>query len=74
MLPWCESILGVTVEGVQGNQVHLSGLRYLGVFWNGGSTLEFLSNILLRVPPPEMRQERWASFPVEAGKGTLISS
>ena len=29
---WCESILSVTVEAVQGNQVLWSGLRYLGYF------------------------------------------
>ena len=28
--PWCESILGVTVETVQGNQVHLEWTETIG--------------------------------------------
>ena len=36
--------------------------------------LKFLSTILLRVPPLEMRRKCWESFRDEAGKGTLISS
>ena len=36
--PWCQLKLGATVEAVQGNQVHLGGLKLLLVFWNGGTT------------------------------------
>ena len=41
--PWCESILGLKVETVQGKQVSLEGLRHLEDSMNGGTTLEFLS-------------------------------
>ena len=51
-----------------------SGLRHLGVFWNGGNALQFLTTFLLRVPPPEMQEESRESFPDEAVKGTLILS
>ena len=44
--PSCESVVKVTVEAVQGNQVHLGGMKHLEVFWHGGTTpgvsLEFL--------------------------------
>ena len=30
---WCESILGVTVEAVQGNQVHWEWTETFGVLW-----------------------------------------
>ena len=33
--PWCESILGLKVEAVQGKQVSLNGLRHLGDSGNG---------------------------------------
>ena len=52
--PWCESILGLKVEAVQGNWFPWNGLRNLGDSGNGGTTLEFLSgdsnseHILLR--------------------------
>ena len=36
--------------------------------------LEFLSTFLLRVPLLDMRLESQESFPVESGKGTLITS
>ena len=32
---WCESILGVTVEAVHGNQVHLEWTETFGGLWNG---------------------------------------
>ena len=41
--PWCESILGLKVEAVQGKQVPWNGLRNLRDSGNGGTTLEFLS-------------------------------
>ena len=52
--PWWESILGVKVLAVQGKQVLWNGLRHLGDSGNGGTTLEFLSPFLWRVPPLEM--------------------
>ena len=72
--PWCELILGVKVEAVQGNLVHLECTETSGGSWNGGTTLEFLSAFLLRGPPLEMRWEPGEFFPKEAGKGSLISS
>ena len=72
--PWCESILGLKVEAVQGKQVYLDGLRHLGDSGNGGTTLEFLSPFLWRAPPLEMRRERRDFFPDDAGKGSLLSS
>ena len=50
------------------------GLRHLGDCGNGGTTLEFLSPFLWRVPPLEMRRERREFFPGRAGKGFLLSS
>ena len=38
MPPWCESILGMKVEAVQGNQVPLEWTETFGGFWNGGMT------------------------------------
>ena len=52
--PWCESILGLKVEAVQGKQVSLNELRHLGDSGNGGTTLEFLSPFLWSAPPLEM--------------------
>ena len=60
--PWCESILGLKVEAVQGIKVSLNGLRHLGDSGNGGTTLEFLSPFLWRSPPLEMRREHWELF------------
>ena len=40
--PWCESILGLRVEAVQGNRFPWNGLRHLADSGNGGKTLEFL--------------------------------
>ena len=72
--PWCESILGVKVEAVQGIQVSLVWTETSGGLWNGGTTLEFLSPFLLRAPPLEMRRKHREFFPDHAGKGSLLSS
>ena len=72
--PWCESILGLKVEAVQGKQVSPNGLRHLGDSENGGTTLEILSPFLWRAPPLEMRREHREFFPDHAGKGSLLSS
>ena len=72
--PWCESILGLKVEAVQGKQVPWNGLRHLGDSGNGGTTLEFLSPFLWRAPPLEMRRKHREFFPDDAGKGSLFSS
>ena len=72
MLPWCESILGLKVEAVQGKQVPWNGLRHLGDSGNGGTTLEFLSPFLWRAPPLEMRRKRQEFFPEHEGKDPFI--
>ena len=72
--PWCESILGLKVEAVQGKQVSLNGLRHLGDSGNGGTTLEFLSPFLWRAPPLEKRRQCREFFPEHAGKGSPLSS
>ena len=72
--PWCESILGLKVEAVQGKQVSLNGLRHLGDSGNGGRTLEFLSPFLWRAPPLEQRREHRNFFPDQGGKGSFLSS
>ena len=72
--PWCESILGLKVEAVQGKQVSREWTETSGGLWECGTTLEFLSPFLCRAPPLEMRRERWEFFPKHAGKGSLLSS
>ena len=72
--PWCESILGVKVEAVQGIQVSLVWTETSGGLWNGGTTLEFLSPFLWRAPPLEMGRKCREFFPDHAGKGSLPSS
>ena len=66
--PWCESILGLKVEAVQGNSFPWNGLRHLGDSGNGGTTLEFVSPFLWRAPPLEMRREHREIFPEHEGK------
>ena len=72
--PWCESILGLKVEAVQGKQVSLEWTETSGDSGNGGTTLEFLSRFLSRARPLEMQRERGEFFPHHAGKGSLLSS
>ena len=72
--PWCESILGLKVEAVQGKQVSLEWTDNSGCSGNGDTTLEFLSPFLWRGPPLEMQGEHWEFFPNHAGKGFLLSS
>ena len=72
--PWCESILGLKVEAVQGKRFPGNGLRHLGDSGNGGTTKEFLSTFLWRAHPLEKRRERGEFFPDHAGKGSLLSS
>ena len=72
--PWCESILGLKVEALQGRQVSLELTETSRGLWECGTTLEFLSPFLWRAPPLEMRRERREFFPEHAGKGSLLSS
>ena len=71
---WCESILGLKVEAVQGKQVSLEWTEKSGGLWEWGLILEFLSSFLWRAPPLEMRRERREFFPDHAGKGSFLSS
>ena len=72
--PWCESILGLKVEAVQGKQVSLEWTETSGGLWECDRTLEFRSTFLWRAPPLELRWERREFFPDHAGKGSLLSS
>ena len=72
--PWCESILGLKVEAVQGKQFSLEWTETSGGSGNGETTLEFLSPFLWRAPPLEMRGERPEFFPEHAVKGSLLKS
>ena len=55
--PWCESILGLTVEAVMGKQVSLEWTETSGGLWEWGLILDFFSPFLWRAPPLEMRRE-----------------
>ena len=72
--PWCELILGLKVKTVQENRFPWNELRHLGDSGNGGTTLEFLSPFLWRVPSLEKRLERREFFPEHARIGSLLSS
>ena len=72
--PWCESILGLKFEAVQGKQVSLNGLRHLGDSGNGHTTLEFLSLFLWRAPALGMQLESREFIPDDAGTGSHLSS
>ena len=73
-LQWCfESILGVTIESVQGNQVYLECIGKSGSFGMVARPVEFLLSVQLKPPPLQLQRECWDSFPEEVGKGTLIS-
>ena len=72
--PWCESILGLNVEAVQGKQdsqewTETSG--GLGEWWHdSGVPLAFP----WRAPPLEMPRESREFFPDHTGKGSLLSN
>ena len=52
-----ESILGLTVESLQGNQVYLEWIEISGSFGMVAGPLEFLSTFKLRLPPLEVHRE-----------------
>ena len=72
MPPWCESILGLKVEAVQGKQVCLEWTEVSWGLWEWGLILEFLSPFLWRAPPLEMRRKGREFFPDDEGKGSLF--
>ena len=71
--PWCDSILGLKIEAVQGKQVSLVWTEKSGASGNGGMTLEFLSPFLWRAPPLDLRREHWEFFPEHTGKRYLTA-
>ena len=71
-LPSCfESILGVTVESVQGSQVYLEWIGTSGTFGMGATPAVPLE-CQVETTPLEVWWECRDSCPVEAGKWTLI--
>ena len=72
--PWCESILGLKVEELQGEQVSLEWTETCGGLWECGTTLEFLSPFLWRAPLLDMLWEPREFFPDHAGNVSLLSS
>ena len=72
--PWCESILSLKVEAVQGKKFSLEWTEISGGLWECGTTLGFLLPFQWREPPLEMRREGQEFFPDYAGKGFLLSS
>ena len=72
--PWCESILGLKFEAVQGKQVSLKWTETSGGLWewwpDPGVPLAFPAER----PALEMRRERRKFFPDHTGKGYLLSS
>ena len=72
--PWCEQILGLKVEAVQGKQFSLEWTETSGVSGNGDTTLEFLSPFLWRANPLEMRREGREFFSDHAGFVSLLWS
>ena len=71
---WCESILGLKVEAVQGKQVSLEWTETSGGLWewwhDNGVPLAYL----VESASNQMRREHREFFPVHAGKGSLLSS
>ena len=68
--PSCfESILGVTIESVQGSQVYLECIVTSGSFEIVVRPLEFLSSVNLRPPSLEVRGELRESFLTNQGNG-----
>ena len=66
--PWCDSILVLKVVAVQGKQVSLEWTETSGGLWEWWHDLEFLSPLLFRAPPLDMRWERREFFPDTQGK------
>ena len=63
----------MSFESLQENQVYLECIGTLGSFGMVAQPWEFFSNVKLRLPPLEVRQERQDSFPDKTGKWALIS-
>ena len=72
--PWCESILGLKIEAVQGKQVSLEWTETSGGLWewwhDPGVPLAFPVESTSSGDATELRE----FFPEHAGKGSLLSS
>ena len=66
--PWCESILGLTVEAVKGKQVSLEWTETSGGLWECCTTLEFLSPFLWERFLLRCDGNAGNSFPTTQGK------
>ena len=66
--PWCDSILGLKVEAVQGKPVSLELTETSRGLWEWWHDLDFLSPLLFREPPLELPRERREFFPDTQGK------
>ena len=74
VLQWCDSILGLKVEAGQGKQFSLEWTETHGGLWEWWHDPDFLSSLVWRAPPLEMRWERREFLTEHAGKGSLLSS
>ena len=66
--PWCESILGLTVEAVQGKQVSREWTETSGGLWECCTTLEFLLPFLWERLLLRCDGNAGNSFPTTQGK------
>ena len=71
--PYCESILGLKVEAVQGKQVSLEWTETSGGLWEWWHDLGVPLAFPVESAPLGMRQECGEFFPDHAGKGSLLS-
>ena len=72
--PWCESILGLKVDAVKGNQVSLEWTEISGGLWEWWDDPGVLLGIPVESASFEMRWERREFLADHAGKGSLLSS
>ena len=72
--PWCELILGLKVEAVQGKQVSLEWTETSGGLWEWWHDLGLPLAFPVESAPLGMRRECREFFPDHAGKGSLLSS
>ena len=72
--PWCESILGLKVEALQGKQVSLEWTETSGGLWEWWHD----PGVPLAVPVESATSldatEPWEFYPYHAGEGCLLSS
>ena len=68
MPPWCESILGLNVQAVQGKLVSLEWTETSRGLWEWWHDPEFLSSFLWRAAPLELLWQVREFIPDHAGK------